>query len=91
MPKSKNAALITISVYGRGIDIDAKIRTDPKFNVGEAIKALLERLATRSVEGSAEGDDFDIVQHVIKHSDAQVLQAIMDLARLELEARQAAS
>ena len=92
-PKTKTKARkpLTISIHGDGIDIDAKIDVKPGApNLDTVIRSLAERMAGQAGPSPTTGPhDFDIVQSVIKHGDTVVLQAIIDLAKGELEQRRA--
>lgn len=72
-PKANN--VLTISIHGRGVDIDATI------DDGDSITALIAQLADRVKVPTADPvpdppHDFDIVCRVVQHASPEVLQAI---------------
>ena len=93
--KTKAKAL-TISVHGGGIDIEARIGN---ARLSKVLSDMLSRVTSVSAATpvtatkmpAASDHDFDVVARVIQHADAIVLQAIVDLAKNELEQRHNAS
>lgn len=81
---------LTVSIHGKGVDIEARF-TDSRL--GDVIADAVRRTTTGPIAPPAASreHDFDIVRRVIQLAEPKVLQAIVDLAKHELETRQNAS
>jgi hypothetical protein len=96
MPRKRNVKtpiqLLTVSIHGKGVDIEARF-SDSRLS--DVIADAVRRTTTGPIappSAAAIGEhDFDIVRRVIQLAEPKVLQAIVDLAKHELETRQNAS
>mgnify|MGYP001570444961 CR=1 FL=1 len=89
MPKRKETW--TISIRGKGVNIDAKF-DDQKLKT--KLVALVQRLSTMvddANEDANEEHDLDVVKRVIEIGSTEILDAFFTLLSAELEQRRAAS
>ena len=89
--KSKKRKPLQIWIRGEGLRVEA---TFTDVHLSQMLADALDHVAhtgKASTELPKEPHDFDVVQRVIAHADPAVLQAIVDLARHELDKRNTAS
>ncbi len=86
--KSSKPDVLTISIHGRGIDIDAMITDGPGLRT--VIDSLAKQATPQPTEAEQRAIDFDAVTRVIRNADAATLQGLADLVLSVVEARRKA-